>query len=47
MLWCRGKSQALCFDVGCGKRVLCCGVERRGRHYAMMLGVESGYYAVV
>jgi hypothetical protein len=47
MLWCREKRQALCCDVGCRKRVLCCGVEGRVRHYAVMLRIESGYYAVV
>jgi hypothetical protein len=44
---CRGKRQALCCDVGNRERVLCCGVEGRGRHYAVMLRIERGYYAVV
>jgi hypothetical protein len=47
MLWCRGKRQALCCDVEDREWVLCCGVERRCRHYAVMLRIESGYYAVV
>jgi hypothetical protein len=41
MLWCRGKRQTLYCDVGYRERVLFCGVEGRGRHYAVMLRIES------
>ncbi len=48
MIWhVEERRQALCCGVEDRERVLCCGVEGIGRHYAGMLGIESGYYVVV